>query len=376
MKTKNPFTKSLLRSSVLALLILFSCSNGKAGGNISGKILGGNGKTLYIDKLTSSSLSSLDSVKLKADGNFSFNVVEKEVGFFRLRLEENNFTVIMLEPSSKVVLDAKAENLGLTATVKGSPDNEWLSNATRYLIKNGMRSDSLQKAAASIPDFQTNTTEQMRLQEIFYKMQEQENQMIRDYIKSHSSSLTCLALVERLDPDDNFQYFKMLDEGLMKSYPKSEFAKGFHERVSELSKLSVGSSAPEINLNNPDDVAIPLSSLKGKVVLIDFWASWCRPCRAENPNVVRLYNKYQSKGFEVYSVSLDKLKDAWIDAIAKDGLVWKSHVSDLAFWQSPVVKLYNISGIPMTYLIDKEGKIIGKGLRGEDLEKKLSEILD
>jgi thiol-disulfide isomerase/thioredoxin len=200
--------------------------------------------------------------------------------------------------------------------------------------------------------------------------------MVRDYIKAHPNSLTCLALVERLDPDKDIQYFKMLDEGLTKTYPALEFTKSFHERVLELSKLAIGSQAPEINLNNPEGVAVPLSSLKGKVVLIDFWASWCRPCRAENPNVVRLYKQYQPKGFEVYSVSLDRAKDAWVEAIAKDGLLWKNHVSDLGYWQSSVVKQYNISGIPMTYLIDKDGKIIGKGLRGEELEKKLSEMFN
>jgi len=376
MRTKNSFQKLPLRSFALAILILFSCSNGKAGGNITGKISGGNGKTLYIDRLSSNSVNPLDSVKIPADGAFSFNVKVTETGFFRLRLEENNFAVLMLEPTTKLNFDAEAENLGLTCKITGAPDNEWLSDATRMLIKNGIKGDSLQNVASMIPDIQTNTAEQIRFQKMFAEMQEKENQMIRDYVTKHPNSLTCLALVERLNPDADFAYFKLLDEGLSKAHPKSEFTKGFHERVSELSKLAVGSPAPEINLNNPQDAPIPLSSLKGKVVLIDFWASWCRPCRAENPNVVRIYDKYNTKGFEVYSVSLDKSKEAWVEAISKDGLKWKSHVSDLGYWSSSVVKQYNISGIPMTYLIDKDGKIIGKGLRGDDLEKKLDEIFN
>jgi peroxiredoxin len=149
----------------------------------------------------------------------------------------------------------------------------------------------------------------------------------------------------------------------------------FHEKVLELDRLSIGSLAPEIALNTPDGKSIALSSLKGKVVLIDFWASWCRPCRAENPNVVRMYNTYKDKGFDIYSVSLDKDKEAWMKAINDDHLLWPSHVSDLGYWQSSVVKQYNISGIPFTCLIDKEGKIVAKGLRGEELEIKLKELL-
>ncbi|HLP12976.1 MAG TPA: TlpA disulfide reductase family protein, partial [Flavobacteriales bacterium] len=131
---------------------------------------------------------------------------------------------------------------------------------------------------------------------------------------------------------------------------------------------------PEIKLPGLDGKDKSLSSLRGKVVLVDFWASWCRPCRAENPNVVRLYNKYNKKGFEVFSVSLDKEKSAWEAAITKDGLLWPNHISDLLQWQSIVVKQFGIQGIPYTILVDRDGKIIAKNLRGADLEAKLAEL--
>ena len=124
-----------------------------------------------------------------------------------------------------------------------------------------------------------------------------------------------------------------------------------------------------------DGKLIALSSLKGKVVLLDFWASWCRPCRAENPNVVRLYNKYKDKGFTVYSVSLDQNKDKWMAAITQDQLTWSNHVSELTGWKSSAGNKYGVSSIPKTFLIDAKGKIIAYDLRGNDLEKKLSEIL-
>ena len=134
-------------------------------------------------------------------------------------------------------------------------------------------------------------------------------------------------------------------------------------------------SAPEITAKNPAGKELSLSSLKGKVVLVDFWASWCAPCRKENPTVVKMYNKYHAKGFEIFSVSLDQDATAWKTAIQKDGLHWTNHVSDLMGWQSPIVKQFDIQAIPYTVLINKEGKIVGVGLRGLDLERKLIEQL-
>lgn len=132
--------------------------------------------------------------------------------------------------------------------------------------------------------------------------------------------------------------------------------------------------APEIGLNTPVGNQLLLSSLRGKYVLIDFWASWCGPCRKESPALVRLYNKYKNDGFTIYSVSLDKNKEKWVDAISKDGLEWPNHVSDLLQWKSPMIQLYGFNSIPYTVLVDTDGKIIATGLRGQSLEQKLKEI--
>ncbi|WP_409286226.1 redoxin domain-containing protein [Pontibacter sp. G13] len=134
-----------------------------------------------------------------------------------------------------------------------------------------------------------------------------------------------------------------------------------------------GQPAPDINLPTPDGANLSLSSLKGKVVLVDFWAAWCKPCRRENPNVVRIYNKYKDKGFEILGVSLDRTKDAWLKAIADDGLTWPQ-VSDLKFWQSEAAQTYGVSSIPYTVLVDRDGTIIAERLRGPSLEAKLAEI--
>ena len=137
----------------------------------------------------------------------------------------------------------------------------------------------------------------------------------------------------------------------------------------------VGQEAPDIVMNDLEGNTRKLSDLRGKVVLIDFWASWCGPCRRENPNVVKAYAEYKDKGFDVFSVSLDKTADRWKAAIEQDGLLWSNHVSDLKGWQNAAAKLYDVHSIPATFLIDQEGKVVASNLRGPALDSKLEELL-
>lgn len=163
------------------------------------------------------------------------------------------------------------------------------------------------------------------------------------------------------------------------SFAALSFVEEKHEAEMQ-SMVSIGDKAPELAYNNPEGKQIKLSDLKGKLVLIDFWASWCRPCRSANPGVVEVFNKYKDenfaggKGFTVYSVSLDRNKTDWEKAIKDDGLVWPNHVSELNYWKSEAAKAYNVNGIPATFLVDGEGTIIAKNVSANALDRMLDKL--
>ncbi|HRG58518.1 MAG TPA: TlpA disulfide reductase family protein [Bacteroidia bacterium] len=367
-----------LKGAVLmaTLTIAFlSCSSKPEQGTIKGNLKNFKDSFVYLDEITTISAKPKDSVKVDAQGNFSLKFETKEPSFYRIRLSENNYILLIIDEKEQIEFNADANNLGKTAQVKGSNESAKLFEATHQLQSNAERLDSLNGVFQREQGNPALDSIKTVLQNKYNKMLEDEEVFIKSFIDKNSSSLACLAIIDKLSPDEHFAYYTKLDAGLNKAHPTNSYTKMFHDKVVEMGRLNIGATAPDISLNTPDGKNIALSSLKGKVVLVDFWASWCRPCRAENPNVVRMYNTYKDKGFEVYSVSLDKDKEPWIKAIADDHLIWPSHVSDLGYWQSSVVKQYNISGIPYTCLLDREGKIVAKGLRGEELEQKIKELL-
>ena len=365
------------------VLIFSACSDSNTssdGFELKGKLGNAHGDTLFLEQMGTDGLIKVDTAILDENGEFTMNPVITEIGFYRLKTSDRNFATFIFDANQKVSITGDVADLGNSYNVEGSEDSKLFWEINMTSAESYKRRDSLQKifqAFVNMTQMDSLRIDSMsnELEKPYTQLVDEHNQYLKSFIEKHPSSFASLAAIQQLQPDEFMDIYFKLDDGLFAKYPNSKYIKAFHEGVSSSRKLAVGTPAPEIIMNTPDEKPLALSSLKGKVVLIDFWASWCGPCRAENPNVVKAYNKYKSKGFDIYSVSLDKDMDKWKQAIKSDGLIWKNHVCDFKFWQSPVVALYNFNAIPTSILIDKDGNILAKNLRGEALDKKLEEVL-
>ncbi|TXC78484.1 TlpA family protein disulfide reductase [Luteibaculum oceani] len=242
-------------------------------------------------------------------------------------------------------------------------------------------------------DFQAGQIDRMGAMNRFNEINQEWSDYARNFVDQHPNSPAVLSCLSVYHPIEDLEIYKSTLQALKPRMGGSDYIKNLEAQITrnegqataylqqkkaeeEREKLlAEGNVAPEISLPNPDGKVINLSDLRGKYVLIDFWASWCKPCRRENPNVVNAYKKYKSKGFEILSVSLDKNKSAWVNAIKSDNMTWK-HVSDLKFWNSEAAQKYGVNSIPFTLLIDPEGKIVAKNLRGEALHNTLAKLLN
>jgi len=375
-----------LLAIIMVIITTISCANTSSNseeqnGNvtISGNLENGKDKQLILMRLTLNQPAMIDTVVADETGEFKLITNINNIGFYRLASSQKNGAILIIKPGETIELSGNADDMLSGLKVKGSKDTQLMWD---YIARSREFGDYIQKLKGQIAKLSPDQdAEKQKLIEEYNTSNDEFNEFSKQFIKDNSSSPAVLPALGSLNMETDIDYFIMVRDGLKPSFSTSPFYKDLDNTIAQyesnknkMNSISPGNQAPDIVLNDPQGKSHSLSSLKGHVVLIDFWASWCRPCRAENPNVVRLYKKYHGDGFEIFSVSLDKTKDRWEKAIADDGLLWQNHVSDLMGWKSAGAQLYNVTGIPFTVLVDEEGKIITTNLRGPSLEAKLKEI--
>lgn len=363
-----------MRFLIASLLIVISCKiEDKNQIQISGSLSNSNHEKVYLEKITSNDIILIDSSEIN-QGEFLFKIKVDQINFYRLRLHNNSFINIILKPTDNVHVKADAKDFVMTAAISGSDESKELLRFNKYISNLYNTIDSVQKYYYTI-DGEENDSLRKIVEKNYFEIIMQKDSFTKSFVLSNINSIVSLAAINYLNPDNNIALFMRLDSALMSRLPQLDYVKDFHSKVVSLSRLAVGNIAPDIILSNPEGKKVALSSIQVELILIDFWASWCAPCRNENPKLVSLYNKFHKKGFQIYGVSIDKSREEWVEAIQKDNLNW-IHVSDLKYWNSPIIKLYEIESIPFSFLLDKDRKIIAKGLNSDELGKQVEKILN
>jgi len=337
---------------------------------ISGKIEGGENADVYLQIVESKGVKGLDTIKAGPNGEYKFEYTSDLPEFYRVGTNEQNSFYLVLEPGESAEVNAKNQNLFKTYEIIEAPEE-----CHRMKEMNGITGmmdsiNMIMQASQMNKDQRMFQNALVEFDNISIKM----NREIKAYINRKPASLSSLAALQNLNFDQEFDYYLKVITALDGIANGNDIYDNMAAQILSMRKVAVGSEAPEITMSQPNGEVISLSDFRGQYVLIDFWASWCGPCRRENPNVKKVYDKYHEKGFEILGVSLDKAMQPWLNAIGQDGLEWR-HVSDLKFWSSPVVAEYQVTGIPHTVLVDPKGIIVAKNLRGEALDLKLAQLL-
>ncbi|MFH1121723.1 MAG: AhpC/TSA family protein [Bacteroidota bacterium] len=307
------------------------------------------------------------------DGSFSFKIPAAKLAIYRLYLSGENF-VMLLVTGQDIELFLNAEKLNLNPEIKGSDDTRILYEIAFMSSAYDKKLDSLNKAFGEARGNEQLLSRIPGIQAAYEQISIEQKVRLKEALVANPSSPSTLFFIDKMELDTDLDVYEKVSESLYIKYPDYKLVTDLKARVDLEKELRPGKTAPEITLPDQEGKPVKLSSLRGKVVLIDFWASWCSPCRRENPEVVRIYNRFKDRGFDIFGVSLDRDAAGWFGAIEKDGLVW-TQVSDLKYWDSAAAKAYGVKAIPHTVLIDRDGKIIARKLRGKVLEEKLEELL-
>ncbi len=349
---------------------------------ISGTIEGGAGQKLFLNKISNKQKGVVfDTIVIADDNTFDHQInTPLKLDYYVLTNNRRKQVYLITDSTENVIFNANFNSINSPTEIKGSKHTEVYFEMFDMAKEHNRSLEELDDkiiAAKTIDEKKLIGKEKKEKRETF-------RATLKEYIDKNADSPGIAGLFEAIDYTKELELASQTINHLAKTIPYSNYYKIRETHVKAYTnpnqkkavRSDTGKLAPNIELEDPDGVEKTLYELRGKVVLIDFWASWCGPCRRENPNVVKAYNKYNDLGFEVFSVSLDSSRDKWVKAIEDDGLIWDYHVSDLKKWNTPYKEpdSYNFNGIPHTVLVGRDGNIIQSKIRGSQLEEKLESI--
>ncbi len=355
-----------------ALSLLFS-ANAQKSLTINGKVDGFTEGKVYLNKMALQKPIKVDSIDA-INGAFTFSKGITSSDIYMINFGKVRAGVFLFPEKENINVTVKLNNHNIESSeVKAGALQAIFQDYSKALNESRMEMSKLYPAYQKAKN-DKNQAEVERLEKELTVKSDAFDAVENKIQENNANNLLGLYFVVNKVYYYDYEKLKGILDKVGVDVQKSEVFKNLAARLQKMDKVRVGAMAPDFTLPTPEGKMVSLSQFRGKVLVVDCWASWCGPCRAESPNMVALYNANKDKNFTILGISLDRDKDKWVKAIADDKLAW-NHVSDLKFWQSMICDLYVISAIPETILIDKDGKIVARGLRGEELKAKVAELL-